>query len=382
MIDAPFLRLKETRQVFEAFPTEHLYFVGGCVRNQLLGVEVSDLDLSTDLHPKDVLIAAERAGIRAIPTGIDHGTVTLVVGRVTFEVTTFRRDVETDGRRAVVAFADRLEDDAQRRDFTMNALYLDGSGKLFDPTNGIEDLKAGRVRFIGNASERIKEDALRILRFFRFHAWYGRGEMDAHGVSASQKDVDLIDTLSRERVGAEMLRLLGAPDPTDVVTEMDRIGALGRVVPGASLRAFRDGAIWSDDPLYRLALLQGDGEDAALRLSKAQAQALRRIKSAASSRDSVASLGYRLGVDEGMSAALLRSAFAARMPSVTLQEEVTFGAGQTFTLVANDLMDAVSGPALGQALRDAEALWIESGFEFTADELRAKVLADHAKLSD
>ncbi|MEO0704030.1 MAG: CCA tRNA nucleotidyltransferase, partial [Pseudomonadota bacterium] len=148
------------------------YFVGGCVRNAVMGVAASDVDIATDATPDDVMRIADAAGLRAVPTGIDHGTVTLVIDGTPFEVTTFRRDVATDGRRAVVAFSGDMEEDARRRDFTMNALYADRHGWLHDPVVGLADAQARRVRFIDDPVQRIREDYLRILRFFRFSAWY------------------------------------------------------------------------------------------------------------------------------------------------------------------------------------------------------------------
>ncbi|MBY0397298.1 MAG: CCA tRNA nucleotidyltransferase, partial [Thermoleophilia bacterium] len=190
--------------------------VGGCVRNDLLGLPVTDIDIATDAPPARVAELASGAGLRCVPTGIDHGTVTVIAEGRPHEVTTFRRDVETDGRRAVVAFSERLEDDASRRDFTMNALYADRGGAVLDPVGGIGDLRARRVRFVGNPAERIREDYLRILRFFRFHAAYGdvSAGLDAEALAACAGLAAGIDGLSRERVGQEMRKLLSARDPS------------------------------------------------------------------------------------------------------------------------------------------------------------------------
>ncbi|MGC1488809.1 MAG: CCA tRNA nucleotidyltransferase, partial [Albidovulum sp.] len=184
--------------------------VGGCVRNGLLGVPVDDVDIATDAHPERVSALAKAAGLRVVPTGIEHGTVTIVANSKPFEVTTFRRDVETDGRRATVAFATNIQDDAARRDFTMNALYADHAGQVIDPLGGLPDLQARRVRFVGGPQDRIREDYLRILRFFRFHARYGDPALglDADGLAACAELADGIKTLSRERIGHEMRKLL------------------------------------------------------------------------------------------------------------------------------------------------------------------------------
>ena len=214
-------------------------FVGGCVRNALMGVPVRDIDLSTDAVPERVIALAGAAGIKAVPTGIDHGTVTLVKNGIPHEVTTFRKDVETDGRRAVVAYSTRVEEDAARRDFTMNALYARSDGTVLDPLGGLPDLRARRVRFIGCAGDRIREDYLRSLRYFRFHAWYGCNDLgfDPEALAAIADNLDGLSTLSRERVGGELLRLLAAPDPAPAVAAMRSTGALGLVLPGSDDRA-------------------------------------------------------------------------------------------------------------------------------------------------
>ena len=185
--------------------------VGGCVRNALMGKPATDIDIATKYKPDDVMQKLAEAGVKAIPTGIDHGTVTAVIDGIPFEITTLRKDVETDGRRAVVAFADSWEDDAQRRDFTMNTLLMDMGGNVFDPTGqGLTDLEARRVIFVGDPDQRIAEDYLRILRFFRFHAWYGEGEMDSAALQACGKAVDKIGDLSKERITQEVVKLLAS----------------------------------------------------------------------------------------------------------------------------------------------------------------------------
>jgi len=206
-------------------------FVGGAVRNALIGAPVTDVDIATPLLPDEVTRRLEAAGLGAVPTGIEHGTVTAIAFGRPFEVTTLRRDVTTDGRRAVVAFTADWNEDAQRRDFTMNALYATTDGTLFDPTGGAADLEKGRVSFIGDANARIREDYLRILRLFRFHAWYGRGALDEAAVSAAAAGKAGLAQLSGERIGAEMLKLLAAPNPLPVLTRMRETGILSMVVP-------------------------------------------------------------------------------------------------------------------------------------------------------
>ncbi len=257
--------------------------VGGCVRNALLGVPVADIDIATDASPETVSTIAEAAGFKPVPTGIDHGTVTIVAEGRPHEVTTFRRDVETDGRRAVVAFSDRIEEDAERRDFTMNALYADRQGEVIDPLDGLPDLLARRIRFVGDAETRIREDYLRILRFFRFHAAYGdpEGGLDPEGLAACAALSAGLGTISRERITAELKKLLSARDPAPTVAAMAQSGVLLHVLPGADPRALapwcistlrnpRAGsAVWWSSGATPLASASPDPKPAILRLCAA-----------------------------------------------------------------------------------------------------------------
>ena len=199
-------------------------FVGGAVRNALLGVPVIDVDIATQFTPDDVVRRLHAAKLRAVATGIEHGTVTAIADGTAFEVTSLRRDVETFGRRAVVAFTTEWTEDALRRDFTINALYASADGNLFDYFNGLEDIAARRVRFIGDANQRIREDYLRILRFFRFYAWYGRGTPDTAAMAACVAEKSGIKLLSGERVQKELLLLLQAQNPVPVLTLMQENG--------------------------------------------------------------------------------------------------------------------------------------------------------------
>ncbi|NRB04003.1 MAG: CCA tRNA nucleotidyltransferase, partial [Rhodobacteraceae bacterium] len=235
--ETPWLCDSTVQRLFAAFldAGEELYFVGGCVRNAVLGAPVSDIDLSTSALPETTMAIVKAAGFKPVPTGIDHGTITAVRDGQPFEITTFRKDVETDGRRAVVAFSKNLREDALRRDFTMNALYADQTGRVIDPTGGLPDARAGRIRFIENPHDRIREDHLRILRFFRFSAWYGNADLgfDADVLAAIADLSDGVLDLSKERVGQEMLKLLVAPNPVPAVAAMSQIGVLSKILPGA-----------------------------------------------------------------------------------------------------------------------------------------------------
>lgn len=240
-------------------------FVGGCVRDALLGRTLADLDLAVDKPPGTVMKALEAADIKVVPTGLKHGTVTAIADSRVFEVTTLRRDVETDGRRAVVAFTDDWLEDASRRDFTFNALYADPDGTLYDPFDGRADLAAGRVRFIGDADTRIAEDRLRVLRFFRFHAWYGRPPIDGTGFQACARNAGALGSLSGERVRKELLRTLEAPAAPDALDAMREAGVLDHWLPeyagSLRLRALI-GREDRPDGLRRLAAVLPVGADA------------------------------------------------------------------------------------------------------------------------
>jgi len=208
-------------------------FVGGAVRDALLGRPVTDIDVATTLSPGAVMAQLGKAGVATIPTGLDHGTVSVRLRHRTVEITTLRRDLETDGRHARVTAIDDWDEDARRRDFTINALYLDQAGKLYDPVGGLDDLRAGRVRFIGNAEARIGEDGLRLLRFYRFFAHYGTGEADRDARAACRKLAARVTRLSAERVRTEFMKLLSAPNPVPALQAMAADGVLAMILPEA-----------------------------------------------------------------------------------------------------------------------------------------------------
>jgi poly(A) polymerase len=354
------------------------YLVGGCVRNALLGQPVADLDISTDAVPTRVEELAAAAGLKSVPTGIDHGTVTVIADGVPHEVTTFRRDVETDGRRAVVAYSDRLEEDANRRDFTMNALYADRSGQIVDPLGGLDDLAARRVRFVGDAQARITEDYLRILRFFRFHAWYGdpAGGLDAEGLAACAANSAGIDTLSRERIGHEMRKLLAAPDPAPAMAAMQATGVLARVAPGADARALAPlvhlEPPYGPDWMRRLvALIGANGPVPDLRLSRSEARQLSLIQGGLASGLSVAEAAYRHGTDRARDIAILRSSLTGNPLPDRIDHDIALGAGARFPVRATDLDGRLSGEALGRHLKALETRWIASGFTLSREQLLA-----------
>jgi tRNA nucleotidyltransferase/poly(A) polymerase len=247
--------------------------VGGAVRNALVGRPVADVDIATDARPEEVTRAAEAAGLKAIPTGLAHGTVTVVAGGRPYEITTLRQDVETHGRHATVAFTDDWAEDARRRDFTLNALYCGADGTLFDPLGGYPDLAARRVRFIGDADERIREDYLRILRFFRLTAEFAEGPADAGGLAACVRERTGLAVLSAERVRVELLRLLAAPRGAEIGALMQDYGLLPGVLGAAPrptllarLAAIETVLRFAPDPVLRLAALAVEVPEDAERL--------------------------------------------------------------------------------------------------------------------
>lgn len=353
--------------------------VGGSVRNGLLGAPVTDFDVATDALPQRVIDLAGTAGIKAVPTGIDHGTVTLVADHTPVEVTTFRRDVATDGRRAVVAFSTDVAEDAARRDFTMNALYARADGTIVDPLGGLPDLWARRVRFIGRAEDRIHEDYLRILRFFRFHAWYGDPEagFDPDEVAACADGIDGLAQLSRERVGHEMKKLLSARDPAIAVAILDRIGGLAVLLPGAQSGPLAplvhlEGTLdMAPEPLRRLAALGAQDAGGDLRLSKADARRATLLSDLARNGMGPAEMGYRHGAQDGWDAMVIRAALTGQPVDRDIHGHVLRGAAAEFPIQAADLMDRFKGGDLGAALSRAEAAWIASGFALDRADLLA-----------
>jgi tRNA nucleotidyltransferase/poly(A) polymerase len=354
-----------------------IFFVGGCVRNAILGEAASDIDMSTNTHPKVVMQLAKDTGLKAIPTGIDHGTVTVIFSGTPFEITTFRRDVETDGRRAVVAFSDDIADDARRRDFTMNALYARPDGTIVDPLDGMKDALARRIRFIEDADLRICEDYLRTLRFFRFSAWYGSAGQgfDTEALNAIASNLEGLKSLSAERVGVEFLKLLSAPDPAPAVAAMRQTGVLNALILGADdtwlapLVHVENLLGLSPDPIRRLASLGGIEVEKAMRLSKAQARQLKVLRDGIGSMAGVGELSYRLGAPLATGTYALRCALANTPPLSEKLDEIKAAFQKQFPVKAVDVSDEFTGPALGQILKELEAEWIASGFEKTKTQL-------------
>jgi poly(A) polymerase len=396
---APWMAAKETTAVLDALEAKGgpdcARFVGGCVRDAVLGRPVSDIDIATTLTPDQVTEALKGAGLRAVPTGIEHGTVTAVSGGKPFEITTLRRDVSTDGRRAVVAFTEDWTEDAERRDFTLNALYARRDGEVFDSSGrGVEDARAGRIVFMGEPAQRILEDHLRILRFFRFFAWFGRGEPDAAALAACAEHKDAIANLAAERISAELLKLLGADDPRRAVRLMAQSGVLGVALPDAVALGRFEGLVeieseqlFETDPVLRLAAMMPNDPNVApvlaerLRLSNEHrdriADALGReptIKSWMSARETrraVYALGHQAFRDR------VKLAWSGASSTATAPQWrglIALGEGWSapaFPLNGDEVVRAgvPRGPMVGQVLKEVEAWWVDH--DFIDDKLAA-----------
>jgi poly(A) polymerase len=354
-------------------------FVGGCVRDTLLDLPVSDIDLATRLPPQEVIERLKRARIKAVPTGLAHGTVTAVLNGRPIEVTTLRRDVATDGRRATVAYTKDWREDAARRDFTINALSADpASGEVFDYFGGDADLEARRVRFIGDPLVRIAEDNLRILRFFRFHSKFGAGAPDPAGLEACAARSNDLMALSRERIADELLKLLALPDPSETAALMVARGIFRPVLPEiedterlAALVAAERAAGVAPEAVRRLAaLLPPDpgvaaGVAARLRLSKRLAKRL--VSAAGTALDRPEILAYRIGRDEALDRFLLHGEAGPAAATLRdwLRPRLPLGGGDLIG------MGLEAGPAVAQALQAVEREWMESGFPADRDTVRA-----------
>jgi poly(A) polymerase len=357
---------------------------GGAVRDTLAGRPVADIDLATPRRPAQVVEALTQAGIRAVPTGIEHGTVTAVSGGRGFEVTTLRRDVQTDGRHAVVAFTGDWQADAARRDFTMNALSMTREGAVFDYFGGIADLRAGVVRFVGDPATRIAEDYLRILRFFRFHAGYGSGPPDAAAVAAIRAGVPGLSRLSAERVWSELTRILGAPDPREAVALMAELGVLAAVIPeGAdAARLARVVAVGAPaDPLLRLAaLLTGDPATfaARLRLSTADRDRLTTLVNAPLARPDADDATLRRLLADTDPAILLDRTWLGRGTGpdwTALRARLASMPRPVFPLEGRDVLalGLPPGPDVGSLLRAVRVWWLDGGCRADAAACQAEL---------
>ncbi|HEY8616678.1 CCA tRNA nucleotidyltransferase [Phenylobacterium sp.] len=388
----PWMTAPETARVLDALEAaggaDCARFVGGCVRNTLIGRPISDVDIATTLTPDAVVMALEAAGVRAVPTGVEHGTITAIADHKPFEVTTLRRDVETDGRRAVVAFTTDWMEDALRRDFTLNSLYARRDGTVFDPTgHGVADARAGRIVFVGDPEQRLREDHLRSLRFFRFLAWYGKGEPDAAAVAAIEAWKDDVARLAAERISAELLKLLAADDPRAALRLMADTGVLAVVIPGPwdftrfeGLVEIESEQLFETDPVLRLAALLPNDQIAAhqlaerLRLSNAERDRIVAalaptpvFKSWMSPRE-IRRAVYRLGAEAFRDRAKLAWASANRTAvAPQWRGMIALGEGWSppaFPITGDEVLKSgvPKGPLVGEVLREVEDWWVDHDF--------------------
>jgi poly(A) polymerase len=392
-MDAP-----ATRAVMRALTAEgaRALFVGGCVRNTLLGRKVDDIDIATETAPPETVRLLQAAGIKAVATGIEHGTVTAVAQGKPFEVTTLRRDAETFGRKARVEFTDDWLEDAKRRDFTFNALYCDVDGALYDPFDGRADLEKGRVRFVGSAAARIAEDYLRVFRYFRFLAWYGKPPPDEGAIDAIGAAAPLLTGLSGERVQKEMLKLLAASDPAAVVALMYEEGVLEHWLPETSgtgrlvsLLALEKSTGLAGDPLRRLmALLDDDADIDAMasrwRLSRAMQTRLalglaHEPKLVSLDAKSMRALVYRIGnqaATDRLALHVIRSRIGAKHPALTgALPVVRDWRAPKFPLTGADVLalGIQPGADVGLLLAAVEDWWVAGDFAADAEACRAEL---------
>lgn len=357
-------------------------FVGGAVRDTLVGRDIKDIDAATRWLPEQTTDKLKAAGIKVIPTGLDHGTITAVRGGEVIEITTLRRDLETDGRRATVAFTDDWLEDAKRRDFTMNAIYMAADGTLYDPFGGEADAKAGHVRFIGDPVERIREDALRIMRFFRFHAHYGAGELDHDGMAAAAANVAMLERLSVERIREELCKLLAAPNPVPCLEAMQRIDIWAHTpiadtdVKGLEhILAAEDALGWDAEILARLVGLVGERAPSVGRLLKMSRREQTYLKAFSkgflgplpASGQAMRAYVYRYGADAGRGAVMAhQESWWGELPQIAASWQIPELPVRGRDLIARGMEP---GPVISETLKTIEARWTESDFSLTAKDL-------------
>ena len=383
-INGAWIKTAATQAVFSALESAgyEAFFVGGCVRNSLMEIEVDDLDIATNARPREIIKSCESNGLKCIPTGIEHGTITVISDGIQHEITTYRRDVQGDGRHSIVEFSNLLKEDAARRDFTINALYADRHGKIYDPLGtGKDDLAQQQITFIGSADERLSEDYLRILRFFRFSATYADQDhgFDPETLAIISQHLNGLDRLSKERIGAEMRKLLSAPNPAPAMAAMRSSGVLLRVLEGADDRmlallvSLESQCDVRPNWLRRLAILRAMDARDSLRLSNYETQKLTVMRDEIGDMKPPHALGYYHGAPLAQDILLLRWASFEQMPNDTDWNAAATGAEQVLPIQAHDLMPQYTGPELGQKLRALEAQWIDSEFRLTKKALLSRV---------
>ena len=355
-------------------------FVGGCVRNTILKMPVTDIDLATDAQPEEIIKIAKENNIRFVPTGLAHGTITLIIDNKNYQITTFRTDFDHDGRYAKVEFTESLLLDASRRDLTINALYCNHVGEVIDPLNGLDDIKKQKIKFIGNPNERIKEDNLRILRFFRFQAIYGNKnlEIDSIALEACHNHKSKLAALSKERITSELRKILSAPNPLEVIIKMNETGVLNELFQKVSIDSleaylkteekFKININW----LGRLLSLQVTQKEESLKLTRCEFKFLKQTKSAIENQIHVLEFSYYNGVENGKIYSILQNFRHNIILSKNLLNQINSLATKKFPITAKDLMPEIRGKKLGEALRSLEDRWIKSNFTLSKKELLAE----------
>ncbi len=399
-LSAPWLKAPATQAVFDALKNQgHLArAVGGAPRNTLAGLPVSDIDIATTAKPEETIAAADQAGLKSIATGLSHGTITIISEGQPFEVTTLREDVETDGRHAKVAFTDDWARDAARRDFTINALYVDADGQVFDPVGGVEDLASGQVRFIGDAKARIEEDYLRILRFFRFTSNFSNGAIDELGLAACKAGREGLAQLSGERIHSELWRLLTTPNAADMIAAMENNGIFAPLFPHpikaadlAHLIAIEDVQERDPDPVRRFsAMAISDISEVAniqkqLKLSNTEVARLTAMAEHRATPPRDASLKtlrariYHIGSEAFVDTELLTWVRSGDDPFTDWRfQRLAYGEDwniPTLPITGGDIVarGIPSGPKIGEILAALEAWWIEADFPTDAAKIDAQL---------
>lgn len=396
-ISPDWLKSSDVQKLFEVLEEggEKARIVGGAVRNHLIGSTIkSDVDFAVTTKPEETMARLQAAGMRVVPTGVEHGTVTAVLNNVGYEITTLRKDIKTDGRHAVVAFGTDFEEDAKRRDFTINALYVDREGAVYDYVDGLADIETMSLRFIGDAGARIQEDYLRILRFFRFFAWFGKHRPDADGLKASMRLKEVINSLSAERIWAEMHKLFSAPDPSRALLWMRQVSVLTLLLPESekwgidaipALIEAEQEHDWPADPMIRLMAIVPKRQDSVneiatrWRISNAQRDRMRGWAAlpAQLPKNDIAlrAMAYRHTKQAIIDGLHVQTAMQRDDELVGFAQRIEAWDMPTLPIKGADLLERgyEKGPTLGSKLKQIEEIWIESDFSLDRDALLAQI---------
>ena len=354
-----------------------IYFVGGCVRDSILGNPVTDIDMSTTALPDQITQIAKANSLRAIPTGIKYGTITIISNCKPYQITTFRKDATTDGRHAEVLYSNDMITDATRRDFTINALYADADGNVIDPLKGINDLYSRIIKFIFNPKKRIIEDNLRILRFFRFHAWYGDPDksLDPASLNACTYYKSKVATLSNERMGAEMKKIMSAPNPISSLEAMAMAVVLELVMPKASTsqlssllkleNKIQRGIHWTT----RAAIMTSTDLKNIWKISKVDYKKLWNLQKLKVGKDKVSKISYLYGEEFSWQYAILKYVSLNKDIPKNICTEIKRGTNALFPIKSCELINDFKGPELGKRIKDLQHAWVNSDFSLTREEL-------------